>query len=115
MTTKSPSVRYSTLKIAHDGYKNSANVLAARVAELESGGDDARIKELSAELDRLREIIDTQHVQLTRQARDLAHNRSSSEDLDYYKRRVRELEAEQNSILEILGHANCDGRDYSDY
>lgn len=115
MTTKSPYRRPSLVQIERDGFKNSADTLAARVAQLESGGDDARIKELSAELDRLREIIETQHVQLTRQAHDLAHNRASSEDLDYYKKRVKELEREQNSILEILGHANCDDRGDYDY
>lgn len=109
MTTKPPYRRYSLVKIERDGYKNSADILAARVAELESGDGDTRVKELSAELDMMRRVIDSQQRDLTRQAEELAHENPWRKELDYYKRRVRELESDRDDILKILGHEDCLG------
>jgi hypothetical protein len=100
------------LRLARDGYKNSAAALAARVAELEAGGPDARVKELTAELDKLRSITEAQQAQLTKAAHDAAHKKESNPDLAYYMRRVRHLEATQDEILKILGHDPDSDYDY---
>src|SRR5215213_5063691 len=114
MTTKSPYRRPSLVQIERDGYKNSADILAARVAELESGDGDTRVKELTAELDMIRRVVDSQQRELTRQAEKWAHENPWRKELDYYKRRVRELEDQQKTILDILGH-NWDGLDHTEY
>lgn len=111
MTTKSKDVRYSTLKLAHDGYKNSANALAARLAQLESGGDDARVKELLAEVGNLRRLIDSQNRQLSEAAHVLAHDKPDLVDLRFYKRKYEELKSNEYEILRILGHDNCNCRE----
>jgi ATP-dependent protease HslVU (ClpYQ) peptidase subunit len=104
---------YALLRMQRDGYKNSCDALAARVAELEAGGDGARVKELSAELERLNAIIDAQQDELTRQALDLAHGGRWAEDVDFYRTRANKLQEERNAILEILGHGDCDGLDHT--
>jgi hypothetical protein len=101
------------LRMQRDGYKNSADALAARLAFLESGDGDARVRELTEELEVLRQKIDILQNQVSQQAEDAAHKLVEHPDYLYYKRKSEELEGQHKEILAILGHANCDGLDHT--
>jgi hypothetical protein len=103
--------KVETEKLTAEGYKNSNRILTDRIAKLESGDGNVRIRELEDELSLLRGLNNALHVQLSQLAEDAAHKRE--EEGGFYRKRCRELEEKQREILEILGHGKCDGWDHS--
>lgn len=99
------------LKIMVEGYKNSNRILTERIAHLESGDGNVRIRELEDELSLFRGMNNALHAQLSQLADDSAHKRE--EEDGFYKKLCDELRDKQQKILEILGHGECDGWDHS--